>query len=383
VVPGFNDAHADFVAAALALQQVDLTSAETIDDLEDALGTWAAQHPEREWIVGRGFSVDAPDAAAPTRAMLDGILADRPVVVLSRDGSTAWANSEALVRAGITRRTPNPADGVIGRDRRTGEPNGLLKDGAVTLVSKVLPMATRAERLSALRAAIDEAHRRGVTSVQDISASVDDLELYDALRQDKALDIRVYASLRATTDMPEAELDTLDAVRKKYTDDPLFKTGAITLVADEEGGAGEQLRDVVAELDARGWQVIIQAVGARAVQLARDAVEYASTRNPAPERGRRHRVEVVSETADPIEGVQLAVAEKRAVPAAVDAYTRKAAWASFDEHRKGSLERDMLADLVIFTHDIFARSDRAADSDVALTIFDGRVVYSRSAETNE
>jgi predicted amidohydrolase YtcJ len=69
---------------------------------------------------------------------------------------------------------------------------------------------------------------------------------------------------------------------------------------------------------------------------------------------------------------------------AIDAYTKDAAWASFDEHRKGTLERDMLADLVILTRNIFALSPAdLADTDVAVTIFDGRVVYTRSAETNE
>jgi hypothetical protein len=68
---------------------------------------------------------------------------------------------------------------------------------------------------------------------------------------------------------------------------------------------------------------------------------------------------------------------------AIDAYTRNAAWASFDEHRKGSLERDMLADIVVLTSDIFALpTSRLSEAEVAVTVFDGRIVYQRSTETD-
>jgi predicted amidohydrolase YtcJ len=180
--------------------------------------------------------------------------------------------------------------------------------------------------------------------------------------------------------MTAAELDALDNVRKKYGDDPVFKTGAITLVADE--GSAEVLRAIVSELDQRGWQVIVRAIGETAVRLAKDAVEYASS-SGAVDRERRHRVEASADALE-LPRVELAVTDRGTLAQTVDAYTKEAAWASFDEHRKGSLERDMLADLVILTTDIFAvPSGRAAEADVAATIFDGRVVYTRPSDSNE
>ena len=74
-------------------------------------------------------------------------------------------------------------------------------------------------------------------------------------------------------------------------------------------------------------------------------------------------------------------AERLTLQQAIDAYTRNAAWASFDEHRKGSLERDMLADLVVLSKDIFALPPAGlAEAEVAVTIFDGKVVFQRSAK---
>jgi predicted amidohydrolase YtcJ len=380
VLPGFNDASVDFLESSLQLLQVNLIDADTTLALESAIRAWAAANPDRPWVLGHGWTLDAFDDGGPTRQRLDSLVPDRPAFLLSRDGETAWVNSAALEAAKITRRTLNPEHGVIVKDARTGEPAGILKDAAIDMIEQVLPSPSREERLAAVRAAIDEAHRRGVTSVQDISAEIEDLELYDSLRRNQELDVRVYAAVRGRSDMTAAELDALDNVRKKYGDDPVFKTGAITLVADE--GSAEVLRAIVSELDQRGWQVIVRAIGETAVRLAKDAVEYASS-SGAVDRERRHRVEA-SADAHELPRVELAVTDRGTLAQTVDAYTKEAAWASFDEHRKGSLERDMLADLVILTTDIFAvPSGRAAEADVAATIFDGRVVYTRPSDSNE
>lgn len=381
VLPGFNDAAVDFIASGLSLQQVDLTGADTLVAIESAIKAWAAAHPEREWVVGHGWTPEVFGERAPTRQLLDELVPDRPAFLLSDDRQRAWVNSAALKLASITRRTPNPDEGSIVKDMRSGEPTGVLTQEAIALVAQLLPTPTPEERLTALRMAIEEAHRRGVTSVQDISATPSDLELYDGLRREKALDIRVYAALDGHAALTDDELEQLDALRAKYGDDPVFKTGAIALAADESGE--DDLREIVTELDRRGWQVIIRAIGDGAVRLAKDAIDYASGKNPAPERPRRHRVEVADQFEDPVHEAQLAVSEKRALQQAVDEVTKHAAWASFDEHRKGTIERDMLADLVILTNDIFAPAQRTIDTDVAVTIFDGRIVYTRPSESNE
>jgi predicted amidohydrolase YtcJ len=383
VLPGFNDASVDFIASGLALQQLDLSDATTLSAIESSLKGYAAQYPEREWLIGHGWTREAFGERAPTRQLLDSLVPDRPAILLAENGESAWVNSAALQQAKITRRTPNPASGTIVKDARTGEPTGVLMEDAVDLGSSLVPRPTRSQRLTALRAAIEEAQRRGVTSVQDVSASVEDLELYDALRRDKQLDVRVYAALRGHADLTEADLDSLDDVRTKYADDPLFKTGAIALVAD--ANSEDDLREIVRELDERGWQVIIQAIGEGAARIARDAVDYASGRNQTTERPRRHRVEVDDDFEVPVRSVHNAVTDKRTLHQALDGVTREAAWASFDEHRKGTLERDMLADLVILTGDIFAGplAQRDWDAEVAVTIFDGRVVYTRPTESNE
>ena len=67
-------------------------------------------------------------------------------------------------------------------------------------MQKVLPQPTRADRLAAVRAAIHEAQRLGITSVQNAGGSPDDLALYDELRAAGELQVRVYAALSVTPD---------------------------------------------------------------------------------------------------------------------------------------------------------------------------------------
>lgn len=467
VLPGFNDARADLVGGGLALEHVDLTGVRTFADIETAIRLWAAANADAEWVVGRGWAADVFPAGHPTRQELDAIVSDRPAILTSMDGDVAWVNTEALEIAGITRRTPNPAAGVIVKDTRTGEPTGIVKTAAIALVTKHLPPPTPQQRVAAVRAAVDAAHRFGITSVQTTGGSAEDLAAYQELRKRDDLQLRVYAGLSADTQMTPTEWRALEALRDQFPDDPLLKAGAVTVVApDTQDSAAMPASDVwpadqpreagapaadedaldrtVAELDKRGWQVIIHAAGDRAIRLALDALEWAASENPEPPRGRRHRVEA-DDDIDPSEaarlgslGIVAAVAPAQGLPdtaanlaktrgrlafgtdwpaatlepllglfaavnralpeaeptaprpdeglslrQAIDAYTRDAAWASFDEHRKGTLERDMLADIVILSKDIFALpASRLDEAAVSVTIFDGKIVYQRSTDTN-
>ena len=486
VVPGFNDAHAHLINGGLSLDQISLSDAQTIDDIKNTIRVWSEAHPERAWITGRGWYYQPFNGAMPTRQMLDALVPDRPAYLIAYDGHTGWANSKALELAGIDRRTKSPANGVIVKDAR-GEPTGALKEAAMSLMSAVAPKPTEEDRLAAIRAAIDEAHRVGITSVQDAGGTAADLELLDRLRKRGELTLRVYQALRADATLTEAGLAELEAVRARFADDPLLKTGAVKLIADGvieshtaamlepyanratvKGDARftqDGLNRVVGMLDQRGWQVMTHAIGDAAVRMTLDAYEAAAKANPAPERGRRHRIEHIETidpadvprfgklgviaamqpihatpsptpgdvwstnigdvrasrgwawasiaraggrlafgsdwpvmTIDPLKGLLVAVArttqdglpaggwipaERLTLRKAIDAYTRDGAWASFDEQRKGKLVRDMLADIVVLTDDVFSgAASRLTTTEVAVTIADGKVVYRRDPPEN-
>ena len=482
ILPGFNDAHLHLAGGGLALDELNLLEAGTLDAIRDTIRAWAEAHPERTWVRGRGWSYEPFAGALPTRQLLDALVPDRPAWIVAADGHTGWANSAALKLAGITRTSANPAHGVIVKDPRTGEPTGALKETAMRLMTAVLPQPTAEDQAAAVRAAIGEAHRAGITSVHSASGRPEDLDVLDDLRKRGELTVRVYQALSGHGDLTDADLDRLERVRERFADDPVLKAGAIKLAADgviathsaamleryaNKPTAGEPmltpeaLQRVVTRLDRRGWQVITHAVGDRAVRMTLDAYERAGAANPALPRGRRHRIEHIeqvdaadiprfgrlsvyasmqpfhaappSETGpwavnlgearaargwmygsilrargplvfgsdwpvgvlDPLVGLYTAVnrkhpdgtpeggwlpAERLTLEQAISAYTRGAAWASYDEQRKGVIDRDMLADIVVLSKDLFALPPaRLLEAEVLVTIADGQVVFRRDA----
>ena len=78
--------------------------------------TYAEEHPDREWILGGGWSMDVFPGGIPTKDLLDAVVPDRIVFLPNRDGHSTWVNSRALEMAGVTADTPDPADGRIERD---------------------------------------------------------------------------------------------------------------------------------------------------------------------------------------------------------------------------------------------------------------------------
>src|SRR5829696_5408825 len=208
VLPGFNDVHTHMLSGGLALDNIDLGGANTLEEVQRRIRTFASAHADRAWIEGRGWSYEPFPGSLPTREQLDAAVPDRPAVMRCYDGHSIWVNSKALALAGITRDTRDPANGTIVRDPTTGEPTGLLKEApASTLVTRLIPKPTRAEQRRALKAAIDEALKFGVTSVTDAAGNPDDLEVYDELRRTGELGARVYYSLLVTPEFSEADAD--------------------------------------------------------------------------------------------------------------------------------------------------------------------------------
>ena len=313
VLPGFNDVHTHMLSGGLEMENVNLQGAQTLDDVQTRIRTYAAAHRDQTWIRGRGWGYGPFPGNQPTREQLDAAVADRPAVMRCYDGHSIWVNSKALAAAGITKATPDPPNGTIVRDPKTGEPTGLLKETpASALVTRIMPKPTRAEQRRALKAAIDEALTFGVTSVTDAAGNPEDFEVYDEARRAGELSARVYYSLLVTPGFSEQDADRFDAIWKVHPDTPLLKTGIVKMFMDgviETNTAfmlapyanaptigtpnytREDFNRIVAMMDRRGWQIMVHGLGDGAVRMVLDGFERAAAVNPAPARGRRHRIE--------------------------------------------------------------------------------------------
>ncbi|MGH8203570.1 MAG: amidohydrolase, partial [Steroidobacteraceae bacterium] len=182
VLPGMQDVHVHPISGGIEANGCDLNAATSVEEYVATIKEYADAHPDEPWIKGGGWAMSAfgPGALA-RKELIDAVVPDRPVILWSRDGHTVWANSKALAAAGITKDTPDPPDGRIDRDPKTGEPVGSLQEGAGGLVAEKAPPDTDATRDAGLRYAVEMLNRYGITGVQDASVNEEDLQTYHRL----------------------------------------------------------------------------------------------------------------------------------------------------------------------------------------------------------
>jgi predicted amidohydrolase YtcJ len=318
VLPGFTDCHIHFMDGSLSLERINLEDVKTISGIQQRVKEFAAAHPKDPWILGRGWSYDVFGAAAlPDKKYLDEVVPDRPVLLEGYDGHTYWANSKVLAAAGITRNTPDPANGKIVRDAQ-GEPTGALKeDAAAELVQHVVPQPTREERLQALLQGMRTANKAGLVRVHSAGGDFDYLALLDQLRKQGQLTLRFYVSdVARPPELTKAEITRLEKARAKYHDQwisggavKFFLDGVIEShtaamlqpYTDDPSQSGKlfwdpaKYKQAVAELDRRGFQIFTHAIGDRSVRLALDSYQAAHQANRTRDsRDRIEHIETIS-----------------------------------------------------------------------------------------
>lgn len=199
VVPGLMDSHTHFIDGGFALGTVDLRPARSPREVATLLGEYARDLPRERWILQGNWDHEAwPGAPLPRREWIDSVTRNNPVAVSRLDGHMLIANSKALELAGITRDTPDPPGGTIVRDAVTGEPTGVLKDEAMSLLWRVVPEATDVELADAFKRAQAHALARGVTMIMDMG-SWEALETYRQARARRDLKIRIYSFVPLST----------------------------------------------------------------------------------------------------------------------------------------------------------------------------------------
>jgi predicted amidohydrolase YtcJ len=312
VLPGFVDCHIHFMEGSISLGQANLEGAKNPAEIQHILREYANKHPGNGWILGGGWNYAMfGEENLPNKKYLDELSANRPAFLVGYDGHTYWANSKALALAGINKDTPNPANGAIVRDPKTGEATGALKESAGSLVGKLVPKPTRAGKLAALRAGLRWANENGLTRVHSAGGDFEELALYDELRRNGDLTLRMYiAYFLSPPELRPKDLAAIEEARKKYTGDWL-SGGVVKMMidgvveshtaamlepySDDPSTSGklfwgpDKYKAAVAELDKRGLQLITHAIGDYAVRTALDAYENAETVNHTEDR--RPRIE--------------------------------------------------------------------------------------------
>ena len=306
-LPGFHDSHVHVAWAGLEEMQCPINDLKTIEATLDAVKECAGRTKE-EWIVGGGWWVSLFDHRGPRKELLDKALPGRAVILSATDGHSAWVSSRALDLAGITAATPNPENGVIERDPRTGEPSGTLRETAIDLVMDKVPEPSAAMRLEGLQRGLRHVSKFGITSFIDASVGDADFDAFKTVAQNGKLTAKVRLSLTYPTSGGE-DFEKLLA-RRQEVSGPRVNADSIKIYLDgvlegetaallapylnKPGHLGSvkmpsaDLNAAVTRFDAMGLQVHMHAIGDAATRAGLDALEAARKNNGASDH--RHHI---------------------------------------------------------------------------------------------
>ncbi|MGQ7312074.1 amidohydrolase [Microbacterium arabinogalactanolyticum] len=328
--PGFQDAHIHAVGGGVELLQCNLSEAGSADEAVALVRAYAQAHPDEEWILGGGWSMDHFPGGAPVRTLLDEAAPGRPVLLQSRDHHSTWASSVAIQRAGVDASTADPADGRIERES-DGYPAGTFHEGAGDLFDGIRPKTDAELAYRGLLRAQDELIPLGITGWQDAMVGqgtaglADPLPAYERALAEGTLQVHVTGAQwwvrsggieqvehmvaereRIAALQPAGRLDV--GTTKIMVDGVAENQTAAMLTPYRDGHGHDthnhglsfidpaKLREYVTALDAAGMQVHMHALGDRAVREGLDALEAARATNGVTD-GRHHlaHLQVIAE----------------------------------------------------------------------------------------
>jgi predicted amidohydrolase YtcJ len=466
VVPGFNDTHTHI--RGNARRYIDLGGTESITQIQGLIRAKIEEMGQGEWITGYGWSEDElAELRRPLRADLDEAAPNNPVMLTRAGGHSGVANSLALSLAGIDRNTPQPEGGVIEYDEN-GEPNGVIRERQ-GMVGRLVPNATPEELRETHVQVLRDQLSLGITSVIQAGENPRGFARWESIYEEFGTELP-----RAVVQVRWSSADRLAEFGRISGDgDDRFRVGAIKVLVDGgfTGPAAytidpyvgmddyrgllnvpeDELRSLIMEANALGWQLGFHAIGDAAIQLTVDAMVDALDANPREDH--RHylnhftvtpppeTLELMAEydiaisqqpnftytlegryaanldgdrlahnnplkipmdygifmaiSSDilpigPMVGLYAAVTRKGmsgevygadealTIEEAIRGYTRNAAWLTFEEESKGTLEPGMLADMVVLSEDLLTiDSERIMGVEVDITIVGGQVLYER------
>ena len=308
LVPGFIDNHVHFLDGGYYLASIDLRNARSKEDFIKIFRKYTDSSKGDAWIKSGNWDHEAWGGELPRKEWIDSVSGDHPVFVSRYDGHMGLANSLALKRAGITKNTKSPPGGEIVKDPKTGEPTGILRDEATTLVYKVIPDPSEKELDEALARAAQHALAHGFTQVHDMGTYGGwlDMATYRRAEASGLLPLRIYSFVAIHS---WQKLDSF--IKKNGRGDDLLHWGGLKGFVDGSlgsttawffkpyldapGSTGLQVTDTnllrgwVLSADSAGLQLATHAIGDHANDWILHV--YKEAENQRPNMDHRFRVE--------------------------------------------------------------------------------------------
>lgn len=327
VMPGFVESHLHLVLGGAELVQLQLGGVHGFDALKAAFLDYAGRNADRPLLMAQGAAYEILDHPV-TRHDLDRVIADRPIAMMSPDHHTVWANTAALTAAGILHGAQTPPGHIVvmGEDgTATGELREFEAFGPILALGGEahlqLGIATGGEPTpwpdAAMRGADKDkvaaglAHcaAHGITSMVNMDGNRYTCVLLKEMADEGRLTARVVVPFHMKPHMDLSELERASAMAAEFTGDwvrsgfvKMFMDGVVdsrtaymlnaypgTMERAEPLFELERFKDICTEIDKRGLQIAVHAIGDAAVRQTIDGYEAAEQRNG--KRDSRHRIE--------------------------------------------------------------------------------------------
>lgn len=336
VLPGFIESHIHLFMGAAELVHLQLFGVRGFDALKEKVTAYAAARTDDKVLFGQGCDYTIMDGRSLTRHDLDRIIQDRPLALVAPDHHTMWANTRALEMAGILHgKAVNPGNEVVMGD--DGLATGELREGeAMTPVSHLVgpsrvrlgiqtggeppehpsPAEWEADK-EIMRRGLAYAASHGITSFHNIDGNFYQLELLSEIEKEGGLPCRAQVPFHYKAPMTLADLAKASEMAERYAGD-WIKSGMVKIFMDgvlDSGTAymvdpygddpdwhGEpyfsdaEFAQIATDIDRRGLQIAVHAIGDAAVRSVLDGYEAARKANG--ERDSRHRIEHIEVTTD-------------------------------------------------------------------------------------
>ena len=327
VLPGFVESHLHLVLGGAELVQLQLGGVEGFGALKAAFLDYAAKNPQRALLMAQGAAYEILEHPV-TRQDLDSIIADRPIAMMSPDHHTVWANTAALTAAGLLQGAEMPhghvvvmaEDGTASGELREFEAFGpvLALGGEAHLQLGIATggepspwpdAAMRAADKDKVAAGLAHCAAHGITSMVNMDGNRYTCQLLREMEEEGRLTARVVVPFHMKPHMELSELERASAMTAEYQGDwvrsgfvKMFMDGVVdsrtafmlnaypgTIERAEPLFELERFKNICAEIDRRGLQIAVHAIGDAAVRQTIDGYEAAQVRNG--KRDSRHRIE--------------------------------------------------------------------------------------------
>jgi predicted amidohydrolase YtcJ len=303
VTPGVTDNHVHLWFGSLALHGFNFSTPEyniTADNdpqlFASKIKAYAASHPKEKVLIGRAFFSNGVTTAAPTKAGLDKIISDRPLVIHATSEHTLWVNSKALELAGITKKPlPDKSEEMYVIRDAQGEPTGILREAAMEAMERAIPEPPLNEEMAILSAGEHFLNSFGITSVVLATGGLRDLAAYNELRKRGELTLRMRQSFGAVAvnhHWSPQFLADIEKARTTYHDD-WISANMVKFFMDGAPSAPlyttQDYAHIVGELDKRGFYVMSHALSPAAAKVVLDGDEIVEKQDGPKDR--RFRME--------------------------------------------------------------------------------------------